>query len=246
MAGIFFNMKEIQLQPTNGFHLYGWMVTELHLEGPELLTFALVHNFTQGGAGLYKGNTTYLAAWTGWAENTCRKHLVSLTQKGLIQEIRGRENNSPFCYYKLVDDFYQKHPAISAVSSRKNLGNHPAKIDESTPQNLRGEYNNKNRNNRIEFIPPTPQEVKDYSRLRGFVDPEGFAAHFIDYYTQTKWHLANGKPMQDWKRAVITWEPNNKFRQFGKPTPSPLPSRSGNTTEDLLALGARMFGFKNE
>jgi len=49
------------------------------------------------------------------------------------------------------------------------------------------------------------------------MDPEGFAAHFVDYYKISGWHLANGKPMRDWRKAVITWEPNNKFRQFGKP-----------------------------
>ena len=63
------------------------MVTELHLQGAELLTFALVHQFAQSGAGVYKGNTSYLRDWTGWAENTCRKHLTALVSKGLLSEI---------------------------------------------------------------------------------------------------------------------------------------------------------------
>lgn len=87
--------------------------------------------------------------------------------------------------------------------------------------------NNKVNKEKLVFIPPTPQEISDYSRERGFVDPEGFARHFIDYYTEAKWHLANGKPMKDWRKAVITWEPNNKDRYFSRrqttlpPTPSP-------------------------
>lgn len=190
------------------------MVTELHLQGAELLTFALVHQFTQSGAGTYKGNTDYLSSWTGWAENTCRKHLTALVQKGLIVESRGRENNSPFCHYNLAPDFYEKHPAIFEVSPRKKREKHPAKFEESTPQNLRGEYNIGE--NTRGFIPPTPQEVADYARQRGFRSPEGFAAHFIDFYTsgEKAWHLSNGKPMKDWKRSVITWEPNNKDRIF--------------------------------
>ena len=70
------------------------------------------------------------------------------------------------------------------------------------------------------FTPPTEEEVTKYAKERGFKDPLGFASHFIAYYSQgeSPWHLSNGKPMQDWKRAVITWEPNNKERVFGQTT----------------------------
>lgn len=139
------------LNDTDGFTLHGWMVTELHLTGADLIAFALVHQFAQSGAGIYKGNTQYLAAWTGWSENTCRAHLVNLVKKGLIQEVRGRENNSPFCYYKLAADFYEKHPSKFAGSPLKNCGDHPEKNGKSTPQKLRGEYtyneSNKGNNN---------------------------------------------------------------------------------------------------
>jgi len=120
------------------------MVTELGLTGGDLFTFALVHQFSQSGAGIYKGNTSYLSQWTGWTENTSRRHLNRLVEMGLIQELRGRENNSPYCFYKLAEDFYEKHPSIIEVSPRKNSGKHPSKIEVSTPQKLRGEYTNTN------------------------------------------------------------------------------------------------------
>lgn len=110
------------LKDTDGFILHGWMVNELHLEGGDLIAFALVHQFTQSDAGLYKGNTSYLSAWTGWSERTSRAHLLSLVEKGLIEEVRGRENNSPFCYYKLGKSIPQKFQGD------------PAKISKSTPQ----------------------------------------------------------------------------------------------------------------
>ena len=80
--------------------------------------------------------------------------------------------------------------------------------------NIQDRDNKKNKDNT--FIPPTPQEIAEYARSRGFVDPEGFANNFVAYYSEGEkpWHLSNGKPMKDWKRAVITWESNNKDRYF--------------------------------
>ena len=196
------------------------MATELHLKGAELITFAVVHQFSQSGAGIYKGNVEYLCAWFGWAENTARKHLASLVEKGLIKEIRGRENNSPFCHHELAPDFYEKHPAIIEVSPRKKSKKHPSKNEDSTPQNLKGDNNIGIIKRDNKFIPPTPQEVADYAKERGFRDPEGFANHFVEYYStgENPWTLSNNKPMKDWKRSVITWEPNNKERIFDNKT----------------------------
>lgn len=89
--------------------------------------------------------------------------------------------------------------------------------------NINKDYNyiNKDSNN-TPFIPPTAEQISDYCRSRGWSDPEGFAAHFVDYYGtgEHPWHLSNGKPMRDWRKAVITWEPNNKFRSFTPAAPS--------------------------
>lgn len=131
-----------KLNDTDGFHIYGWMVNELHLEGADLLAFAIVHTFTQSDAGIYKGNTQYLSAWTGWTEKTSRIHLARLVELGLIQPVRGREENTPYCYYKLDPDFYKKHPVKFTGSPGKNYPTHPVKITESTRKKLPGEYNN--------------------------------------------------------------------------------------------------------
>lgn len=211
------------LNDTDGFVLHGWMVTELQLTGADLIAFALVHQFAQSGAGIYKGNTQYLAAWTGWSENTCRAHLVNLVKKGLIQEVRGRENNSPFCYYKLAPDFYEKHPSKFAGSPLKICGDHPSKNGETTPQKLRGEYtyNESNKgNNSIDrrFVKPTIEEVRAYCRDRGnTIDPEAFVA----YYESKGWKVGTA-PMRDWKAAVITWERRRKESNNGNKSSSRL------------------------
>lgn len=227
------------LKDNDGFHLYGWMVNNLDLEAGDLLAFALVFSFTKGHAGEYTGNTAYLSAWTGWSEKTCRAHLANLVSRGLIVEVRGRDNNSPFCHYKLSPNFYEKHPEKITGSPGKNF-------PESTRKKLPEEKNNNINISRIEFNPPTPLEVSHYCEERGWTDPAGFAQHFIDYYTQAGWHLSNGKPMKDWKKAVITWEPNNKFRSFaGSPSPrsaapSPKKSREDQAFANMVALGKKL------
>lgn len=234
------------LKNTDGIVLQGWMVTELHLELGDLIAFALVHQFAQSNAGLYKGNTRYLSDWTGWSERTSRAHLLALQQRGLIVEVRGREDNSPFCYYKLGPAFPEE-----LKSTPQKLQDDPANFSESTPQKLQkaprkncGEDNNvlDNKYNNIHATlsralvrdnPPTEKEVAEYARQRGFADPAGFAAYYIAVQTEAGWMSGKGKnrkPIDNWKLNVLAWEPNHKFDTFNSPTPkapSPRPSTAG-------------------
>ena len=209
------DMSKPILNSTDGFGLKGWMVTELHLTGGDLITFAIVHQFSQSDAGLYKGNTSYLSAWTGWTEKTSRSHLTHLVELGLIQEVRGRENNSPFCYYKLASDFYEKHPVKITVSPGNNFSDHPVKISESTRKKLPGEYNSKKikeDNNTTPTI-PSVEQVAEHARSKGFADPEGFAAYYIEYNDNRSWVAANGKPIIGWKNNI-----NNNWMKFKSKT----------------------------
>ena len=58
------------------------------------------------------------------------------------------------------------------------------------------------------FIPPTPKEVDDYLKDKGYMvnfDGEGFCA----FYQTTGWKLARGKSMSCWKSAITTWRKND-------------------------------------
>lgn len=209
------------LKDTDGFILHGWMVNELHLEGGDLIAFALVHQFTQSGAGLYKGNTSYISAWTGWSERTSRAHLLSLVEKGLIEEVRGRENNSPFCYYKL------------GKSTPQKFQGDPAKISKSTPQFFpKAPRKNCGEKIHIEntsvdnttptpssFTPPTFDQVVDYCKSRGFADPEGFADYYLETSSNNGWRKKDGTPVTNWKNNVLVWEKYHKDEVFPKRRP---------------------------
>lgn len=209
-------MSKIQLDASNGFHIYGWMVTDLHLTGGDLLAFALVHQFAQSRAGIYKGNTTYLSAWTGWTEKTSRGHLAKLVAMGLIREYRGREENKPYCYYELTEDFYSKHPVKITASPGKNYPQGTEKITESAGKKLPGEYNNIEKKEGID-IPPTLQQVADYCREQGFKDPEGFADYYLRCQKEAQWRQKSGKPIVNWKLNVQVWRKYHKDETFPAP-----------------------------
>lgn len=54
---------------------------------------------------------------------------------------------------------------------------------------------------------PTREEVREYcAERKNTVDPD----HFFDYYESQKWKKANGRPVEDWKACVRTWESREK------------------------------------
>lgn len=134
------------LDATNGFITHGWMVTELGLRGPELTTYAIVHQFSQSKAGVYKGGVPYIMAWLGCSDVSARKYLHSLEKKGLIRSIPGDINGVPFRDYQVIDNHIPKilgdTPKILGVDTQDSSAD--------TPKIL-GVDNNKIDNN-IDFI----------------------------------------------------------------------------------------------
>lgn len=123
---------------TDGFHIYGWMTSRMQLSGGELLTYALVRQFSQGRAGIYTGGVPYLVKFLNCSDGSARNYLHKLVGKGLIREIDATTNGVPFKHYQATPQNLQGTP--------QNLQGDPSKFGGSTPQNLQGEENNKNRN----------------------------------------------------------------------------------------------------
>ena len=71
------------------------------------------------------------------------------------------------------------------------------------PSETQAKPNETNLPKRINFSPPTLEEVSEYIRERGCrIDP----GEFIDFYQARGWQLKAGVKMRDWKAAVRTWE----------------------------------------
>ena len=174
-----------KLNNTDGFILHGWMVNELGLRGGGLFAFALIHQFSQSDAGVYKGGVPYLAAWLGCSGNTARKYLQDLEERGLVKSERGAINGVPFCYYRVAPDTLKKFGGEN--NNRKVKGDN--KREHSTA-----------------FKKPSIDEVRYYCLERGNdIDPEEFWA----FYESKGWKVGTA-PMKDWKAAIITWERKRK------------------------------------
>lgn len=119
-----------KISPSDGFKVHGWMVTRLNLSGGELVTFALVHQFSQSKDGVYAGGVPYISKFLGIAPNTVRKYLRSLVAKGFIEAVPGNRNGVPFIHYKTLQDLKGRRVQV--------LKGNPSEIEGSTLQNLKG------------------------------------------------------------------------------------------------------------
>ena len=72
-----------RLTPEQGFHVYGWMRTELGLSGTELAIYAIVYSYTRNGGAT--GGIRFFMEWTGAGRNTVIRALDSLEAAGLLK-----------------------------------------------------------------------------------------------------------------------------------------------------------------
>lgn len=183
------------------------MVTHLDLGGGELAAYALVHQFSQSEAGIYTGGVPYLAAWLKCSTVTARKYLHALEAKGLIKSIPGNHNGVPFRNYQVIENHIPKN----FEDTPKKIEGDTKKSFVPTPKNF--EIDNKI-DNKLEYnLPPTPQEVADYVRSRGFADPEGFADYFLEVMKNDGWRMNHGEgaPVKNWKNYIVSsWERRHK------------------------------------
>ena len=131
------------LSSTDGFVLHGWMVSQLHLSGGELVTFGLVHQFSQSDAGKFTGGPGYVAAWLGCLDKTARKYLHSLADKGLIVMEDVTINGVFFRNYRVNWGVLQNLP-------------YPGKNFPTPRQNLPVDNKEENKDKSI-ISPPTPK-----------------------------------------------------------------------------------------
>ena len=75
----------IMIGTLNFYTVQGWMVSELHLTGNELLAYAVIYGFSQDGASAFRGTLAYIAEWLGCSKYSAHRTLRRLTERGLIE-----------------------------------------------------------------------------------------------------------------------------------------------------------------
>lgn len=143
-----------ELNNQNYVTILGWMVTDLHLKGNELLVYALINGFCQDGESKFTGSVAFIQAWTGLTYQGTLNVLKALVAKGLLEKYADKVNGVTFCHYRTLDPL-------------KKFGTPSQKI-----------WDNNNRDNNSPngdniSIPPTPKKFDFREALLGLgVEPK--------------------------------------------------------------------------
>lgn len=90
------------IDKNNFITVQGWMVTDLHLSGSELLCYALIYGFSQDNKSVFSGTANYIAEWLNINRRQVMRILQHLTEKNLIEKIEKKINGVLLVDYKVA------------------------------------------------------------------------------------------------------------------------------------------------
>ena len=208
--------------------IQAFMVNDLHLGGNELILYAVIYGFSQDGQSWFSGSRAYLGQWCQASKVTVTANMKKLVEKGLVERRERVENGVTFVDYRAVAPESTEMQQLNRVDKNLNRGvdknlnggskdSLPGGSKDSLPHTLEDDITRetidrdkgaKAPSHRLKASKPENlQEVRDYIREMGYgLDPE----EFWDANEQAGWKLKNGKPVQDWKARVRTFERNRK------------------------------------
>lgn len=102
----------MNVQPNNYLTIQGWMLTDLHLKGSDLLLYALIYGFTQDGESEFSGSLTYMQQWAGITRQSVLNTLERLQAAGLIEKQKTTVNGIAVCRYRATDGGSQKNRPV--------------------------------------------------------------------------------------------------------------------------------------
>ena len=199
-------MRSSKVNERNYIVVQGWMLTDLHLKGNELLIYACIYGFSQLDGQVFSGSLQYLADWTNSTKRGVVKCLKSLVEKGYIAKADKVINGVKFCEYR-VTKFTGVVNKVHGGSEQSSPGG-----DEHSSPNKLDINNLENKKVYKVFVKPTLEEIQAYcAERKNNVDPK----KFFDFYEAAHWIDSKGKPVQSWKQKVITWERSESNGQYG-------------------------------
>lgn len=194
---------------------YFYTITEsmldLGLRGTELNLFAIIFGYSQRGDGCCYATRQELARRCGVSSRrTIDAAISALIEKGLIRrENVTRKGRETTAYSYMPEGANSAHPHVQKLHTSPVQKLH-------TPGANSAHMENKEENKTVKTTPPTPKDVADYCRSRGFADPEGFADYYVESMNLAGWVRKNGQPVDNWKQNVLQWEKHHKDEVFPK------------------------------
>ncbi len=221
----------MKVLPVNYITVCGWMRSELHLNGNELLLYALIYGFSQEENQWCESGLQYICDWLGVNDKSNVRRIISrLVDKGVIIKQDELINGVKFCKYRAVLPRSQNdhHPVVKTTTN--NIDIVSTKVDTTPTENNNPiilfndkDIPTKETSKERRFVKPTLEQVKAYCEERGNnIDPQ----HFIDYYESNGW-MVGRTHMKDWKAAIRTWE-RKEVKQLTTPRYGNTINQSGN------------------
>ena len=96
-------MAESRVNRDNYIVIQGFMLTDLHLKGNELIIYACIYGFSQAENQTFSGSLQYLADWTNSTRQSVINCLKSLVEKGFIEKTEKIINGVKFCDYRTTN-----------------------------------------------------------------------------------------------------------------------------------------------
>lgn len=93
------------------------MVEGLGLRGSELLVYALVNGYSQGGRGMFTGTLGHVGSVCGLSRRTAARTLSSLVERGLLEKVQYEVNGVKYTSYRVSAAFAGKTPTPSGEVS---------------------------------------------------------------------------------------------------------------------------------
>lgn len=194
-------MAESKVKRENFIHIGGWMLTDLHLKGNELLIYAIIYGFSQDGEQTFSGSLQYLADWTNSTKQGVSKSLKSLVDKGLIDKIEKFVNGVKFCEYRTTK-FNGVYNKVTQGMQQSLMGG----MQQSLTNNIDTDNTeNKNRNNNRHTL--AVREIVEYLNQKAGMQyrsgskatQQHINARLAEGYTVEDFKTVIDKKCADWK-----------------------------------------------
>lgn len=130
------------MNSNNHITIQGWMITDLHLKGNDLMVYAIIHQFSQDGETKFTGSLQYLADWCSATKQGIMKNLKNLLDKGLIIKEDTVINGVKFVAY-YTTELHTIQLSCTKDTNISNITNNQFNLltDNNTSNNKEDTYN---------------------------------------------------------------------------------------------------------
>ena len=222
--------------------LYDWMLTIRGLSLRDAHAYAIVYGYTEKGQA-YKGTASSLARRLSCSEQTARRSVHLLIEKGLIFKTGDGLNAQKRA--ENAQNRAQERSEMSAetLNNERDAAQNRAENAQNRARPFNIEYSICNTDsNQCSIHPrtgPTEDEIKQFCREKGLthVDPASFFAH----YEARDWRTETG-PVRNWQRLVAKWDEDAKVKSRANAGRSY--AITADDLEQVERIRARMAGYE--